>query len=88
MTVNGKLLSTTGNSYQAIVVPPCQFIPVDTLEKLNLLSQAGGNVFFLTPEPSDVPGLAELEICRERFKTEIKKANIVRDIESALAGIN
>ncbi len=88
MTVNGNLLSTTGNHYQAIVVPPCQFIPVDTLEKLNLLSQAGGNVFFLAPEPADVPGFAELESRRERFKSEIKKANIVRDIESALAGIN
>ncbi len=45
-----------GNRYQAIVIPPCRFLPLTTLEHLATLARAGATVVFEGTAPSDVPG--------------------------------
>lgn len=83
-----NMLMTPGGTYRAIVVPPCQFIPVDTLEKLIRLSAEGGNIVFMSPGPSDVPGLTELESRRGSFRSLLKQIKPVNDIELALSKLN
>ena len=36
-----------GSHYKAIIVPACIHIPLDTQEKLNILSENGVNVFYI-----------------------------------------
>jgi hypothetical protein len=50
-----------GNSYRAIVVPPCRFMPPATLAILVKLARAGGQIVVQDHLPQDVPGLADLQ---------------------------
>lgn len=84
VVVSRGTLVTRGGSYRALVVPPCRFMPVDTLETLIRISQQGARVLFLTPTPSDVPGWAALEERRGRFRALMKEVTVCDDIESAL----
>jgi len=62
---NGK----QGNRYWTIVVPPCDVIPLATMEKLLSLANSGATVIFADHVPRDVPGLGNLEERREAFQT-------------------
>ena len=50
-----------GNRWKAIVVPPCRFIPVSTLNKLIQLAGAGIPVIMGTPQAVSAPGMRGLE---------------------------
>ena len=53
---NGKI-KTPGGYYQALIVPPCTFIPLHTFAHILSLIQKGGKVVFLDHFPEHVPGL-------------------------------
>ncbi|MDZ7690762.1 MAG: glycosyl hydrolase [Balneolaceae bacterium] len=61
-------LSGQGQSYQTIVVPQSQFIPLESLEKLINLAQNGAEIVLLGGVPEGVPGLAELENRQEQYQ--------------------
>ena len=86
--ISRQAFVTPGGAYQVIVVPPCQFMPVETLEMLVSLSKQGGKVVFLSPAPTDVPGLGGLEDCRNRFNTLMAEVEIHTDIESTLLDLD
>jgi len=54
-------IEVPGGTYRAMVVPPCTHVPVESLEKLLALAEAGATVVFQDRLPKDVPGLAKLE---------------------------
>jgi hypothetical protein len=85
--ISGRTMVTPGGAYRAIVVPPCQFMPVETLDMLVRLSRQGGHVLFLSPVPADVPGLARLEERRNRFNSLIAEVKGCTDIESVLSDL-
>jgi hypothetical protein len=85
--VSDETLVTAGATYRAIVVPPCQFMPVSTLETLVSLSRQGAPVVFLSPVPTDVPGLARLEKRRGQFNTLMAEIKPCTDVESALTDL-
>ncbi len=85
--VSDRTLETRGASYRAIVVPPCQFIPVKTLEILVGLSEQGAPVIFLSPAPRDVPGLASLEERRGQFNILMAGIKPCADVDKALSSI-
>lgn len=85
--MNQNLISS-GNIYRAVLIPPCQFMPLETLEKLVDLSQAGAKVIFMSPGSMDVPGLTELETRRSRLKALLAEVAAVKDIESALSNLD
>lgn len=58
-----------GGHYQAIVVPPCDFLPEQTLGALLNLAEAGATVIFQGPMPNDVPGWGDLAARRQRFQS-------------------
>ncbi len=59
-------IQTPGSTYRCLVVPSTAHMPLDTLETLERLANAGASVVF-TALPGDVPGLGELESRRQRF---------------------
>jgi len=66
-----------GGNYRAIVVPPCDFIPVRTMGQLRSLAKAGATIVFAEHLPKDVPGLARLDKRREdltKWTTEMRNA--------------
>jgi hypothetical protein len=61
-------IKTRGGSYRAIVVPPTQHMPVETLRHLLALAQSGATLVFEEHLPLDVPGWGGLEKRRQQFK--------------------
>jgi len=57
--VNG-LIKTPGTTYKTLIVPPCKYMPVETLRNLVRLMNDGANVIFMDKLPEDVPGLGNL----------------------------
>ncbi|NLE99463.1 MAG: glycoside hydrolase family 2, partial [Anaerolineales bacterium] len=84
----GHALVTPGGVYQAVVVPPCRYLPVETLERLVDLSDHGAAVVFLAPTPADVPGLANLRERRSSFERLMQRVQATADIEPALAALD
>ncbi len=64
---SGGGIRMPGGRYQAVVVPPCAFMPESTLAALVELADAGATVIFEGRMPSDVPGLGDLAARRARF---------------------
>ncbi len=84
----GKLRAK-GGAYRAIVIPACDYMPVDTMRKLADLAEQGATILFENKFPPDVPGLAQIEARLEMLQAEqqrLSKAgtNPVSDIAVAL----
>ncbi len=75
-----------GSSYRTMVVPKCRLMPVETMQKLVELADAGATVIVEGAVPSDVPGLANLENRRQQLR-ELKsdRFHVAADVVSALA---
>jgi len=71
---NGK----QGNRYWTIVVPPCEVIPLATMEKLLSLANAGATVIFADHVPRDVPGLSNLKERRAAFQALLSQLHGMR----------
>lgn len=70
----GNGIQMPGGHYKAVVVPPCAFMPGDTLQVLADLAGRGVPVIFEGGLPQDVPGLGDLPARRERFRTLLASA--------------
>jgi glycosyl hydrolase family 106( putative alpha-L-rhamnosidase) len=64
--VNGRI-TTPGGAYRALVIPPCRFMPIDTIEHVMALARQGAHVLLVGDGPADVSGLANLEANRKRL---------------------
>jgi len=73
-TVNNKLLSTSenGTAYKTLIVPECEMINPETLDKIIGLAYNGAIVIF-QQLPKDVPGLSDLEERRKMLKASLSK---------------
>ncbi len=69
--VNGKLHAGKIN-YQAIVLPETKYIPLETMEKLIALANEGATIVVQKSFPKDVPGWADLDARRAKFKAAIE----------------
>lgn len=67
MCQDGKILTSGGVSYKALVVPGARLMPADVLEKLLQLADEGAMIVFLEQYPEDVPGLNSLSGRRAEF---------------------
>lgn len=65
---DGKLETSGGGKYKALVVPGVRLMPADVLEKLCRLASEGATIVFLDQYPEDVPGFGNLEERRSDFK--------------------
>lgn len=85
VAADGSIVSKGGNRYKSIIVPPVNFMPVETLKALKELKAKGANVIFTEKLPSDVPGLGDLEARRAALDLMKKDmAAPVKDIQTAI----
>ncbi|MFO7656016.1 MAG: glycosyl hydrolase [Bacteroidales bacterium] len=66
-------LHTAGAEYRTVVVPACEFIPLETFEKLVGLVSAGATVIIHKHLPKSVQGYANLQ-AREKRYLELKSS--------------
>lgn len=64
---DGKIVTSGGAAYKALVVPGARLMPADVLEKLLSLAAEGATIVFLEQYPEDVPGLNGLQARRTDF---------------------
>lgn len=65
--VDGKLVTSGGTAYKAIIIPAVKLMPVDVLGHLLSLAKAGATVIFTENYPQDVPGYGKLDARRKSF---------------------
>lgn len=64
---DGRIVTSGGAAYKALVVPGARLMPADVLEKLLRLAEEGATIVFLDRYPEDVPGLNGLQARRADF---------------------
>ncbi len=90
LTDDGRV-AVPGGSYRAIVVPPCDHMPVKTLDNLLALAQGGVTVIFENHLPTSPPGLSDFDHATTAFNQLLAKVKLattrirIGDIEKALA---
>jgi hypothetical protein len=57
-----------GNTYRAVVVPTCHFMPAETAQNLTRLAKLGAPVVVQSALPQEPPGLADLDARRAALK--------------------
>jgi hypothetical protein len=82
-----RTIFTKGGRYKSLIIPPCRFLPVETLENITRLLRLGGNVIFISPAPVDVPGLSLLKNRRTRFSNLMKNIRTCENLSSALSDL-
>lgn len=83
---NGTL-TAPGGDYRCIVVPHCEYMPVQTMKRLAALSAQGAIILFENTLPRDVPGFHALQERRQEFNQEkdrLKGVVVTKDIVNAL----
>jgi hypothetical protein len=86
--VSDRKLDLFGNKYRVILVPSCEYMPVETLKKLLALTDAGATVIFQDKAPRDVPGFADLERRRAEFRGIASKVSLITPSEQLEAALN
>lgn len=67
----GKLVTSGGAAYRALLIPGARLMPEDVLAKLFALADEGATIVFLEQYPEDVPGYARLDIRRAAFQKQM-----------------
>jgi hypothetical protein len=79
--VNQGILQNGKSQYQIVVIPPCRFMPLTTMKKLNELAQQGIPVVFSNHLPVDVPGYADLNSRRRVYQKMLASLGVPVDQE-------
>ena len=85
-TADGRIV-VPGGTYRAIVVPPCEHVPVETIKRLVALAKSGAKVLFVEPIPTDVPGPRDVEKRRsdlQAIENSLTGENRTRNVDEAL----
>ncbi len=75
---DGRIVSSAGAEYRAILIPKTKYMPLGTAEKLQRMVAEGGKVFFDEGLPVTVPGIFQLAEREQKLK----------EIENLLSGKN
>jgi hypothetical protein len=70
---NGQLITKGKSEYKTVVVPFCDFIPVETLQHLMSLVESGANVIMYRGVPSSFAGFADLENKEAEYRDQVSK---------------
>lgn len=72
---NKNIISNNYSEYKTLVIPECNYIPLETFQKILELAKEGATIIFHKNFPYDVPGLFNLENQQKQYqqlKSEIK----------------
>ncbi|TKC10459.1 glycoside hydrolase [Pedobacter polaris] len=83
-TIANGFVKTSANAspYQTLIIPQCEMINLNTLNKVIAMANAGATVIF-QELPKDVPGLNDLPLRRLQLKTALDKLNFIT-VESGI----
>jgi hypothetical protein len=70
--VDGKIVTSGGSSYKALIMAGVNKIPPDVFQKLISLVSKGATVVFLDHYPVDVPGFSSLDRRRKTFQNTLQ----------------
>ncbi len=79
LQADGNQIKSEGASYKTILVPKCKYIPLETMQKLAKLANAGATVIFQDDLPAGVPGLADLKNRQQAYQTLIQSFQFTAD---------
>lgn len=69
--LNGEMVTSGKTVYKAVVIPKTEYIPVETMQKLEEFISKGGKVYFDENLPKSVPGMFNMDE-RETELSQIK----------------
>ncbi len=67
ISVEGKNLKTKGGTYETIIIPKTDYMPVELWEKITGLARSGATIIVHKALPSDVPGFGQFELRRAKL---------------------
>jgi hypothetical protein len=70
---DNRLVTASGKSYKAIILPSCKRMPISTLQALHQLAARGIPIVFAYKSPYDVPGLLDAAQRRTRLVGMVKE---------------
>jgi hypothetical protein len=68
LSTDGRQIVAPGAGYKTLIVPSCQYIPLETMDNLLQLAQEGATVIFEDHLPVSVSGLYDLENRRQQLE--------------------
>lgn len=74
--VQNGTLKTPGSSYDCLVIPACQFMPLETFKVLKKLAENGARIIFHGPFQATVPGFYNWEIKRLELESYVKELGL------------
>ena len=77
--VDGDAVTVASSEYDTVVVPETNHAPVETVEALEALAEAGATVVFEGSLPGDVPGFADLDARRARLTAVRDRIGLAAD---------
>jgi hypothetical protein len=65
---NGNVILAGGTNYRTIILPDCQYVPKETMDKLMQMAKEGAEILFYKNFPSKVPGYSHYQEKEETLK--------------------
>ncbi|MDB4582052.1 glycosyl hydrolase [Draconibacterium sp.] len=75
LTFENNQIQSGDVGYKTVLVPSCNYIPLETMQHLIALAEAGATIIFEDKIPDDVPGMANLEERQKEFKILVQSLN-------------
>ena len=83
---NGELHSGQSR-YKTIVIPRCEFMPVEAMQKLISLANAGANVIFSQQIAGNVPGFGDIETRQQRLSGLSGSLALSQQVSGSIAAV-
>lgn len=74
LSADKAYIKSRGANYRTILVPSCEYMPLETMEKLIALADSGARIIFQDHLPVDVPGLGRLKERQQALHAMINPA--------------
>ena len=86
-TIDGNLKTESGSLYKTIVIPHCQYIPIETFQKIISLAEEGATVFVLEGLPDSFSGYGDYEEHNDAFQVVMKKLEARKPVAEGITSI-
>jgi len=73
LNFEGTDIMSSGGSYKLILVPHCNYVPLETFNKLTELANSGATILFQEDLPADISGYANYEEKKNTYNQLINK---------------
>lgn len=82
-----ELIRAKGATYRTIIVPCCEYIPLESMQKLLDMASKGATILFENKLPVDVPGMNKLKLRQNDYDTLVSKLNFTPEGDLQIAKV-